>query len=259
MNGDTLVVIPTYNEIENVRAISKAVCDACPEAHILFVDDDSPDGTGREADRLSAESPRIHVLHREKKQGLGRAYIAGFTWALERPQYRYVMEMDADFSHDPKAIPMLRAKAVAEADLVLGSRFVGGIRVLNWPMRRLLLSQAAALYIRVVLGMPFSDPTGGFKCYRRELLATMPLDRIRSNGYSFQIEMTHTAWMAGWRVVEAPIVFEERREGQSKMNGGIINEALWMVWKLWGRARFRRSPRVKTPPPGSVAAVPDAP
>lgn len=255
MSIDTLVIIPTYNERENVEAIARAATEACPEADVLFVDDGSPDGTGELADRLAAESSRIHVLHRTKKQGLGRAYIAGFTWALEHPRYRFVMEMDADFSHDPKAIPMLRAKAAAEADLVLGSRFVGGIRVLNWPMRRLLLSQAAALYIRVVLGMPFSDPTGGFKCYRRELLAAMPLDRIRSNGYSFQIEMTHTAWMAGWRVVEAPIVFEERREGQSKMNGGIINEALWMVWKLWGRARFRRSPRVKTPPAGSVAAA----
>ena len=258
MNADTLVVIPTYNEIENVRAISKAVCDACPEAHILFVDDDSPDGTGREADRLSAESPRIHVLHREKKQGLGRAYIAGFTWALERPQYRYVMEMDADFSHDPRAVPALRA-AAADNDLVLGSRYVGGIRVLNWPMNRLLLSTGAALYVRLITGMPFTDPTGGFKCYRRELLAALPLPRIQSNGYSFQIEMTFTAWHAGWRIAEVPIVFEERREGQSKMSGGIVREALWMVWKLWGRARFRRSPRVKTPPPGSVAAAPAAP
>lgn len=243
MSRDTLVVIPTYNEIENIRAIAAAVLAACGEADILFVDDGSPDGTGEAADEMAAAEPRIHVLHRKKKQGLGRAYIAGFRWALERDGYRYVMEMDADFSHDPKAIPMLRAKAEGEADLVLGSRFVGGIRVLNWPMRRLLLSTAAALYVRTVLGMPFADPTGGFKCYRRELLEAMPLDRIRSNGYSFQIEMTHTAWLAGWRVAEAPIVFEERRDGQSKMNGGIVNEALWMVWKLWARAGFRRSPR----------------
>jgi len=249
MTQDTLVVIPTYNEIENVRAIAAAVLEACPEAGILFVDDGSPDGTGEAADALAAAEPRIHVLHREKKQGLGRAYIAGFRWALERPQYRYVMEMDADFSHDPKAIPMLRARA-ADADLVLGSRFVGGIRVLNWPMGRLLLSTCAALYIRAVLGMPFADPTGGFKCYRRELLEALPLDRIRSNGYSFQVEMTHTAWMMGSRVVEAPIVFEERRNGQSKMNGGIVNEALWMVWKLWARAGFRRRPRGKRPEGG---------
>lgn len=242
MSQDTLVVIPTYNEIENIRAIAAAVLEACAEADILFVDDGSPDGTGEAADELARAEPRIHVMHREKKQGLGRAYIAGFRWALEREKYRYVMEMDADFSHDPKAIPMLRAKA-AEADLVLGSRFVGGIRVLNWPMSRLLLSTCAALYIRIVLGMPFADPTGGFKCYRRELLEALPLDKIRSNGYSFQVEMTHTAWMMGFRIVEAPIVFEERRDGQSKMNGGIVNEALWMVWKLWARAGFRRSPR----------------
>ena len=249
MISDTLVVIPTYNEIENIRAIAAATCEACPEADVLFVDDGSPDGTGAAADELAAANPRIHVMHREAKQGLGRAYLAGFRWALERPQYRFVMEMDADFSHDPKAIPMLRAKAAEDADLVLGSRFVGGIRVLNWPMRRLLLSQSAALYIRIVLGMPFSDPTGGFKCYRRELLEALPLDKIRSNGYSFQVEMTHTAWMMGFRIVEAPIVFEERRDGKSKMNGGIVNEALWMVWKLWARAGFRRSPRKKRPAP----------
>jgi dolichol-phosphate mannosyltransferase len=243
MSQDTLVVIPTYNEIVNIRAIAAAVLEACAEADILFVDDGSPDGTGEVADEMARTEPRIHVMHREKKQGLGRAYIAGFRWALEREKYRYVMEMDADFSHDPKAIPMLRAKAESEADLVLGSRFVGGIRIINWPMGRLLLSTCAALYIRIVLGMPFADPTGGFKCYRRELLEALPLDKIRSNGYSFQVEMTHTAWMLGFRIVEAPIVFEERRGGQSKMNGGIVNEALWMVWKLWARAGFRRRPR----------------
>ncbi len=250
---DTLVIIPTYNEKDNCEAIVGAVLSACPESEVLVVDDNSPDGTGRIADRLAAAEPRVHVLHREKKQGLGRAYIAGFRWALERPQYQFVMEMDADFSHDPKAVPQLRA-AAADADLVLGSRYIGGIRVINWPMNRLLLSTGAALYVRTVTGMPFGDPTGGFKCFRREVLEAIPLDKIRSNGYSFQIEMTHTAWHLGFKVKETPIVFEERRGGQSKMNGGIVNEALWMVWKLQARVGFRRRPRKVHP--RSVAAAP---
>lgn len=253
MSTDTLVVIPTYNERENVEAIAAAVCAACPEADILFVDDGSPDGTGEIADRMAAENGRIHVMHREKKQGLGRAYIAGFTWALERPTYRFIMEMDADFSHDPKAVPMLRERAL-DADLVLGSRYIGGIRVINWPLNRLILSTGAALYVRLITGMPFTDPTGGFKCYRREVLAAIDLDSIKSNGYSFQVEMTHTAWHKGFKVVEAPITFEERREGKSKMSGGIVNEALWMVWKLWARVGFRRSPKVKVHPGTELAA-----
>jgi dolichol-phosphate mannosyltransferase len=249
--SDTLVVIPTYNEKENAEPIAKAVLAACPEADILFVDDNSPDGTGQLADQLSAAEPRIHVLHRPQKQGLGRAYIAGFRWALERPQYRFVMEMDADFSHDPKAVPQLRA-AAQKADLVLGSRYVGGLRVINWPLNRLILSTGAALYVRLITGMPFTDPTGGFKCFRREVLAAMNLDEICANGYSFQIEMTHVAWHLGFRIVESPIVFEERREGQSKMSGGIVNEALWMVWKLLARCGFHRHSR--TVHPHSVAA-----
>ena len=239
---DTIVIIPTYNERENAEAIAKAVLDACPQADVLFVDDGSPDGTGEVADRLAAENPRVHVMHREKKSGLGRAYIAGFQWALERG-YEYIMEMDADFSHNPADVPRLRAAAEKGADLVLGSRYVGGIRVMNWPMNRLLLSTGAALYVRIVTGMPFHDPTGGFKCFRRAVLAAIPFDRIRANGYSFQIEMTHTAWHLGFKVVEVPIVFEERRAGQSKMGGGIVNEAFWMVWCLQGRVGFRRKPR----------------
>ncbi len=249
--SDTLVIIPTYNEIENAEPIAKAVLAACPEAELLFVDDNSPDGTGQLADRLAAENPRVHVLHRQQKQGLGRAYVAGFRWALERPEVRFIMEMDADFSHDPQAVPQLRAAAL-NADLVLGSRYVGGIRVINWPLNRLILSTGAALYVRLITGMPFTDPTGGFKCFRREVLAAIDLDRIHSNGYSFQIEMTHTAWHLGFAIVESPIVFEERREGQSKMSGGIVNEALWMVWKLLARCGYRRQPR--TVHPQSVAA-----
>ena len=249
--SDTLVIIPTYNEKENAEAIARAVLEACPEADVLFVDDNSPDGTGELADRLAADNPRIHVLHREKKQGLGRAYLAGFRWALERPEIRFILEMDADFSHDPKAVPQLRS-AAQTADLVLGSRYIGGIRVINWPLNRLILSTGAALYVRLITGMPFTDPTGGFKCFRREVLAAIDLDGIHSNGYSFQIEMTHTAWHLGFRIAESPIVFEERREGQSKMSGGIVNEALWMVWKLLARCGWRRRPRVVHPQ--SVAA-----
>jgi dolichol-phosphate mannosyltransferase len=249
--SDTLVIIPTYNEKENAEAIARAVLEACPEADVLFVDDNSPDGTGELADRLAEGNPRIHVLHREKKQGLGRAYLAGFRWALERPEIRFILEMDADFSHDPKAVSQLRA-AAQTADLVLGSRYIGGIRVINWPLNRLILSTGAALYVRLITGMPFTDPTGGFKCFRREVLAAIDLDGIHSNGYSFQIEMTHTAWHLGFRIAESPIVFEERREGQSKMSGGIVNEALWMVWKLLARCGWRRRPRVVHPQ--SVAA-----
>ncbi|NLB64919.1 MAG: polyprenol monophosphomannose synthase [Lentisphaerae bacterium] len=250
--SDTLVIIPTYNERENVEAIASAVLEACSFADLLFVDDSSPDGTGQLVERMAAGNPRVRLLTRVNKQGLGRAYIAGFRWALERANYQFVVEMDADFSHDPKAIPQLR-DAAQTADLVLGSRYIGGIRVVNWPLNRLILSTGAALYVRAVTGMPFRDPTGGFKCFRREVLETIDLDTIHSNGYSFQIEMTHTAWHLGFRIVESPIVFEERREGQSKMSGGIVNEALWMVWQLLARCGWRRRPRVVHPK--SVMAV----
>ena len=240
--SDTLVIIPTYNEKENAEPIAKAVLAACPEAELLFVDDTSPDGTGQLADQLAAAEPRIHVMHRQQKQGLGRAYVAGFRWALERPEYRFVMEMDADFSHDPKAVPQLRA-AAQNADLVLGSRYIGGIRVINWPLNRLILSTGAALYVRLITGMPFTDPTGGFKCFRRDVLAAIDLESIHANGYSFQIEMTHTAWMKGFTVKEVPIVFEDRRAGYSKMRANIAYEAVMMVLRLWGRCGFRRSPR----------------
>ena len=238
--NDTLVIIPTYNEKENVREISQAVLTACPETDLLFVDDNSPDGTGELIDNLVKDNPRIHVLHRAGKEGLGRAYIAGFKWALEH-QYELIFEMDADFSHDPKDVPRIR-EAALNADLALGSRYIGGIRVINWPLSRLILSESAALYVRIITGMPFTDPTGGFKCYRRSILETIDLDRIKSNGYSFQVEMTHTTWMLGFKIVEVPIVFEERRSGQSKMNSNIVYEALAMVWKLLFRCGFKRTP-----------------
>ncbi len=239
--NDTLVIIPTYNELENVRPVADAVLKHAPWADILFVDDNSPDGTGRKLDGMADSEPRIHVLHRKEKQGLGRAYIAGFQWALAR-HYEFVCEMDADFSHDPEDVPRLRDTA-STADLVLGTRYQGGIRVINWPLARLFLSKGAAMYVRMVTGMPFTDPTGGFKCFRRAVLETLDLDAITSNGYSFQIEMTHTAWMTGFRVAEVPITFEERRSGHSKMSADIVREALWMVWKLTARTGFRRKPR----------------
>ena len=238
--NDTLIIIPTYNERENVRAIAAAVFASSPDVDVLFVDDGSPDGTGAIADEMAAADPRVKVMHRAKKNGLGRAYIAGFKWALER-QYEFICEMDADFSHNPNDLPRLRV-AAQNAGLVLGSRYLNGIRVINWPLRRLFLSRGAGVYVKLVTGMPFTDPTGGFKCFRRCVLEAIPLDGIESSGYSFQVEMTHTAWRIGCRIVEVPIVFEERRSGASKMSKNIIFEALGMVWKLYFRAKFRRAP-----------------
>ena len=239
--SDTLIIIPTYNERENVRAIARAVLEGIPKANVLFVDDNSPDGTGDIADDLAAADERIHVLHRERKDGLGRAYLAGFKWALER-DYEYIFEMDADFSHDPKAILQF-LDAAKNADLVLGSRYVGGIRIMNWPLSRLMLSRGAGLYVKIILGMPFTDPTGGFKCFTRRVLEAIDLDHINSNGYSFQIEMTHRAWIQGFKIVETPIVFEERRSGESKMSKRIVFEALGEVWRLFFSARCRRKPK----------------
>jgi dolichol-phosphate mannosyltransferase len=238
--NDTLIIIPTYNECENIRPVSEAVFRAAPDVDILFVDDASPDGTGAIADELAAADGRVHVLHRTGKEGLGRAYIAGFRRALER-HYEFIFEMDADLSHNPADIPRFR-EAAQNAGLVLGSRYKDGVRVINWPLSRLLLSRGAALYVRMITGMPFTDPTGGYKCFRRCVLERIDFSRIDSNGYSFQVEMTHSAWRAGCPVVEVPIVFEERRSGESKMSGNIIFEALVMVWKLMFRSRFRKAP-----------------
>lgn len=238
--SSVVVIIPTYNEIDNIERISRAVLDAAA-VDLLVVDDNSPDGTGRRADELASRDTRLHVLHRNDKLGLGRAYVDGFRWALRR-DYDFMVEMDADFSHRPADLPCL-LEAVREADLVLGSRYIHGVRIMNWPLSRLILSRGAGLYVQGITGMPFTDPTSGFKCFRRDVLAASSLDHIHSNGYSFQIEMTHRAWLAGFRVVEIPIVFEERRSGQSKMNAAIVREALWMVWKIWLRAGLRRRPR----------------
>jgi len=239
----TLVIVPTYNEKENLPNMADRLLKLPVPVELLVVDDGSPDGTGEIADALAAKHPSIHVLHRKEKNGLGRAYLAGFAWALER-DYDLIMEMDGDFSHNPDDIPKF-LEAAANADLVLGSRYCGGIRVINWPLKRLLLSTSAARYVQIITGMPISDPTGGFKCFRRNALQAVGLETIRSNGYSFQIEMTHRLWMNGYRVAEVPIIFTERLQGHSKMSGNIVWEALVMVWSLWIKSGFRRSPKVR--------------
>ncbi len=228
-----LVVIPTYNELKNLSQIVPEVLRQDPRIEVLVVDDGSPDGTGELADRMGQEDARVHCLHRTAKEGLGKAYLAGFRWALERG-YDCIFEMDADFSHDPKYLPMFLSE-IDEVDLVLGSRYKTGVNVINWPMSRLLLSYGANLYARWITGLPLTDSTGGFKCFRRSVLASLELDRVRSNGYAFQIEMSFRAWKKGFRLKEIPIVFVDRVEGQSKMNKRIVREAIWMVW--WLRLR----------------------
>ncbi len=233
-----LVIIPTYNEIENVGNIVPRVVEQGPDIDVLVVDDSSPDGTGELADRLASDDPRIHVLHRENKEGLGRAYLAGFKWALER-DYQYIFEMDADFSHDPKFIPGF-LRAVEDADLVIGSRYKDGVNVINWPMSRLLLSKGANLYSHWITGLALTDSTGGFKCFRRRVLEAIDLEAVHSNGYAFQIEVSFRAWKKGFRLVEIPIVFVDRVEGHSKLSKKIIREAVWMVWFLRLKAMFGR-------------------
>jgi dolichol-phosphate mannosyltransferase len=229
-SGRTLIVMPTYNERENIPQIVPLVLSQDLGIHVLIVDDNSPDGTGELADTMAAENERIHVLHRPGKQGLGTAYIAGFKWALERG-YEYVFEMDSDFSHNPDHIPQF-LEAVQDYDLVLGSRYLKGVTVVNWPMSRLLLSYFANRYARVITGLPFTDTTGGFKCYRRKVLEQIDLDSITSEGYSFQIETTFRAWRRGFEIGEIKIIFTDRTEGTSKMSGKIIREAVWKVWWL---------------------------
>jgi len=226
-----IVVIPTYNEKENVEAITRAVLDVDPDTEVLIVDDNSPDGTGKIADWLAAQNLRVHVLHRPGKQGIGPAYKDGFRRALELDA-DLIVQMDADFSHPVDALPRFYELA-KEHDVVLGSRYVDGITVVNWPMGRLLISYFGNLYAKKVLGsLPVMDATGGFKCWRREVLAAIDLPGVRSNGYAFQIEMNYRAWRLGYRLKEMPIIFTERRAGSSKMNLKIAAEALLVVWWL---------------------------
>jgi dolichol-phosphate mannosyltransferase len=242
MPARTLVIIPTYNEKENAANIVRAVLAQSPLVEVLVVDDGSPDGTGDIIETMGKGEPRVHLMRRAGKQGLGTAYIAGFKWALAR-DYANVMEMDADFSHDPNEIPNF-LKAIETADLVLGSRYTEGVaRVVNWPLKRLLLSKGASLYVRIITGLPIMDPTGGFKCFRRAVLEKFDFESVHSNGYTFQIEVTYKVWLNGFRIKEIPITFTDRCAGHSKMSGKIVREALWMVWSLAFANGFRRSPR----------------
>jgi dolichol-phosphate mannosyltransferase len=231
LSDRALVIIPTYNERENIRRIIDSVLRQDGRLEVLIVDDGSPDGTGEIVAELQGIDSRIHLLEREKKMGLGTAYIAGFRWALER-DYDYILEMDADFSHDPAHLKQFLS-AIETNDLVLGSRYQEGrVTVVNWPISRLILSYSANLYARAVTGLPVWDATGGFKCFRRSVLETIDLSHVRSNGYAFQIEMSFRAWKRGFRIAEIPIVFVDRTEGTSKMSRSIVREAIWMVWRL---------------------------
>jgi len=226
-----LVIVPTYNERFNIARLIPAVLAQDPSLEMLVVDDASPDGTGGIVDAIAANNDRVHILHREGKLGLGTAYIAGFRWALER-KYDLIFEMDADFSHNPERLPEF-LESVKTADVVLGSRYQGGrVNVVNWPMSRLFLSYAANIYARAITGLPVSDTTGGFKCFRRNVLESIDLNSVKSNGYAFQIEMSYRAWKRGFRLVEIPIIFVDRTEGESKMSKKIVREAIWMVWRL---------------------------
>ncbi|HEX7653927.1 MAG TPA: polyprenol monophosphomannose synthase [Verrucomicrobiae bacterium] len=247
--NSTLIVVPTYNERDNLPRMVAKLLSLPAAVDILVVDDNSPDGTGKIADELAARHPQVNVLHRSEKNGLGRAYIAGFKWALAR-HYEFIFEMDCDFSHDPEEVKNFLAMA-ATHDLVLGSRYTGGVRVLNWPLKRLLLSRCAGIYVWLITGMPFTDPTGGYKCFRRRALQAIDLDTVRSNGYSFQIELTHRLWREGYHVEEVPITFADRVEGASKLSRSIVVEAFWMVWWLWLQNGCRRYAKRQQERPGT--------
>ncbi len=240
MSNRTLVIVPTYNEKENIERFVPAVLAQDGRIEVLVVDDNSPDGTAGLVRAMMGGEKRLHLLERPGKLGLGTAYVAGFKWGLSRG-YDYFMEIDADFSHDPKEIPNF-LKAIREYDVVIGSRYKDGIRVVNWPLRRLILSKGAALYVRIVTGLPVADPTGGYKCFRRRVLEGINLDTIRSNGYAFQVEMSYRAWMNGFTIHEIPITFADRFAGQSKMSGGIVREALVVVLMMAHAQGFRRRP-----------------
>jgi len=234
----SLIIIPTYNEADNVSKIIPEVLAQDEGFNVLIVDDNSPDGTAKLVQEMQKTNSRIHLIERPSKLGLGTAYVAGFKYALSHG-FDFVFEMDADFSHDPKMLNKLLEKT-EDCDLVIGSRYISGVNVVNWPLRRLILSYSANLYTRIITGLPVKDATAGFKCYRRVVLESFDLDSIKSNGYSFQIETNFLAWKHGFRVCEVPIVFTDRREGVSKMSNHIVFEAAWMVWKLKFRTLFSK-------------------
>jgi dolichol-phosphate mannosyltransferase len=225
-----LVIIPTYNERENLPELMRRIFAEGLPLEVLIIDDNSPDGTGEAADALAAADPRVHVMHRPGKMGLGSAYVAGFRYAIEH-DYDAVFEMDADFSHNPDSLPEF-LRELENADLVVGSRYLHGVTVVNWPLKRLILSYLANVYSRVITGMPIKDATGGFKCFRRQVLESLDLSRVKSDGYGFQIEINFKAWRKGFRIREIPILFVDRRAGESKMSRRIVWEAAWMVWRL---------------------------
>lgn len=234
-----LVIVPTYNERDNLPRVLPLILEQDPRLEVLVIDDASPDGTGQVADDIAAANARIHVLHRPGKLGLGTAYIAGFRWGLERG-YDWLFEMDADFSHDPGHLPAF-ISALADYDVVVGSRYLDGrVTVVNWPIARLLLSYYANVYARTITGLPVFDATAGFKAFHAEVLRNISLDRVESEGYSFQIEMSMRAWKKGYRIGEIPIVFVDRTTGESKMSKRIIREAIWRVWKLRFLSAFNR-------------------
>jgi dolichol-phosphate mannosyltransferase len=236
-----IVVVPTYNERDNVAALAASVLVQHSDIQILFVDDNSPDGTGKIIDGLASENSRIHVLHREGKLGLGSAYREGFKAALAMGA-DYILEMDADFSHDPGSLPLFLA-AIRESDLVIGSRYLNGVSVVNWPIRRLILSYFASVYTRWVTGLQLHDCTSGFKCFRRSTIESIDLDTVKSDGYSFQIEMNYRCMENGLKITEIPIVFIDRHAGSSKMSRRIVREAVFMVWKLRLQSLFSRRTR----------------
>ncbi|MBI9070456.1 MAG: polyprenol monophosphomannose synthase [Melioribacteraceae bacterium] len=226
----SVVIIPTYNELNNIQRLIPELLKMYPDTDILVVDDNSPDGTGQYVKDFGEKDPRVHVLQRAGKMGLGTAYVAGFKYMIEQ-KYDLAFQMDADFSHDPRVIKKFKEKA-GDYDLIIGSRYVCGVNVINWPMQRLLLSYFANKYTKIITGLPLQDATGGFKCFKREVLEAIDLDNIHSNGYSFQIEMNFKAWKKGFKLYEVPIVFTDRVEGTSKMSKKIVREAITMVWKL---------------------------
>ena len=226
----TLVISPTYNECKNVQSLIELILGKHPEFHLLIVDDSSPDGTANKVKELQADYSNLYLEERPAKDGLGTAYIYGFKWAIER-EYDRIVQMDADLSHDPNDVPHL-VNLLDEHDLIVGSRYVEGVSVVNWPIRRLMLSYGANLYSRVITGMPIKDSTGGFKAWRREVLEELDLNAVRSQGYSFQIEMNFRTWCKGFRIKEVPIIFVDRTIGESKMSKNIVYEAIFMVWRL---------------------------
>jgi len=239
-----LIIIPTYNEKENIGKIIPAILAQPVPFHVLVVDDGSPDGTASLVKELQKKYPgKVFLIEREDKKGLGTAYIAGFHWGLEKG-YDYIFEMDADFSHNPDDLPVLyRTCAEKGVDLAIGSRYISGVNVVNWPLGRVIMSYLASIYVRLVTGMHIKDTTAGFKCYSRKVLETIDLERIRFKGYAFQIEMKFTTWKHGFRLVEVPIIFTDRKYGHSKMSGGIFNEALWGVIAMKVRSWFHRYPK----------------